>query len=168
MKTWITLSIALLALSGLAYLVSPFPGYDELEDRSPDIIIVRCTTNAPPPFPRNKTINDIDTLAAEIVTTLKGTNSPGPITLNSLHWLNQGDDYLVIGNCADGVCEAIEDYRVIPLGRELWAGDITNAIANKPMNEQLQILFKRSINHLNQEIQRDQQEKQRLEEDLPQ
>lgn len=120
--------------------------------------------NPPPPDPRIHTItSDINTFSIEILTALKGTNCSGSVRLDSEQWLNQEEDYLIFGNCEKGTYRAIEDFRVVPLGRELYAGQLTNAIAGKSLDEQLQILFKRALDHLDRQIKKEQEEKQRLE-----
>ena len=77
------------------------------------------------------------------------------ITTNSI-W--NGESYLVIGSHETGretgVYEALEEYRIIPLGSDFS----TNSIAGKPLDEQLQILFRRAL-----EVTKDPAEKVRLE-----
>jgi hypothetical protein len=165
MKKTLTVSLAMLvACAAMAYLKNIFSSYDWLNEHSPDIIVVRCTANPPPPDPRIHTItSDINTYSTEVFAPLKGTNVSGSFRLESEQWLNQQEDYLVFGKCENGTCRAIEDFRVVPLGRELYVGQLTNAIAGKSPDEQLQILFKRAIDHLGRQIKKEQEEKQRLE-----
>jgi hypothetical protein len=66
---------------------------------------------------------------------------------------------LVFGYYDSGVYQAFEEYRVIPLGVDFS----TNSIAGKPLDEQLQILFQHAADNLNREIQKDEEEKQRIE-----
>jgi hypothetical protein len=165
MKKTLLISAAFLAaLTASALMMSFFHGYDDLKEHSSDILIVRCTTNMPPPYTDNRTLtDDVNTFSLEVIAVIKGTKFSGSIPLNSTHWLNQGDNYLIFGNCENGLCEAVEDFRVIPLGRELYAGTITNAIAGKSPDEQLQILFRRAIDNLNRQMKKEQEEKERLE-----
>ncbi|MGA2240978.1 MAG: hypothetical protein ABSH11_02930 [Verrucomicrobiota bacterium] len=167
MKTaTLVLTGLLITLTALAAMEMIFPGYDRLKEISPDIIIARCT-NTPSPLPPNRTItSDANTFSIEIVAAIKGTNRSGSVLLNSGHWLHRGDNYLIFGDCENGVCQALADYRVIPLGRELLAGSITNAIASKPLDEQIQILFKRRLDNLNRQMKKEQEEKERLEETI--
>jgi hypothetical protein len=166
MKRILIVSMAMLvACAALAYLKNIFSSYDWLNEHSPDIVVVRCTANPPPPDPRIHTItSDINTYSIEVFSALKGTNVSGSFRLDSERWLNQQEDYLVFGKCDNGTYRAIEDFRVVPLGRELYVGQLTNAIAGKSPDEQLQTLFKRAVDHLSRQIKKEQEEKQRLEE----
>lgn len=70
---------------------------------------------------------------------------------------------MIFGDFQNGAYQAVEDFRVIPLGREFWPGAISNAIAGKSPDEQLQILFKRSLDNLNRQMKLDAEARQRLE-----
>jgi hypothetical protein len=78
------------------------------------------------------------------------------------HGLRQDENYLIIGHYDSGIYRAHEEYHVIPLGVNFS----TNLIAGKPLDEQIQILFKRRLDNLNRQIKEEQEEKQRLEEGL--
>lgn len=168
MKTGaIILITSLMTLTALATLEMLFPGYDWLKEHSPDIIIARCP-DMPPPSDRSIT-GTVRLSNIKIITALKGTNKSESAILRSDCWLREGEFYLIFGRCENGICEATEDFRVVPLERESWsdwvstASTITNSIAGKTLDEQLQILFRQRIANLNREIQKDEKEKKRLE-----
>jgi hypothetical protein len=163
MKTsWIILA-TILASTALAVMMMHFPGYDWLNEHSSDILVVRCITNPPTLLHSSLTDPQINIFSIEVITVIKGTNFSGFVSLVSAQWLNQGDNYLIFGDSEKGAFRAFEDFRVIPLGRELWTGVLTNAIAGKSPDERLQILFKRAIDNLDRQIKKEQEEKQRLE-----
>ncbi len=165
MKKLFASAIFLAVFTATAVLTTLFPGYDELKNRSSDIVVARCITN-PPTLLHFGADADINTFSIEIVTAIKGTNFAGIVPLVSEQWLTQGDDYLIFGDCENGTCRAIEDFRVVPLGCPLGEGAITNSITGKSLDEEIQTLFKRAINNLDRQIKKDQEEKQRLEEGL--
>lgn len=147
-------------------MLNSFSSYDYLKDHSSDIVVARCITNPPTLFNSSPSDPQINTFSIAIVAVIKGTNFFGSASLITEQWLNQGDSYLIYGQSVNGVCQAYQDFRVIPLGRELYIGQITNAIAGKLPDQQLQILFKRAVNNLNWQMKKEQEEKQRLEEVL--
>lgn len=166
MKTLlIVLAILAMTFTASAILTLVFSNYEDLENRSSDIIVARCITN-PPTRIHLGYDPDINNFSIKTIAVLKGTNFSGSIPLVTEQWLNQGDDYLIFGNPRNGTCRAIEDFRVIPLGREFYAGQITNALAGKSPDQEMKILFKRAIEHLDRQMKKEQQEKERLEEDL--
>ena len=140
----------------------PFLGWDRLEEWSTDIIIANCgkpTSSKPGVFVSGATASDS---AIELIVVLKGTNNMSPSRLLTDHKLWQGENYLIFGHYDGGIYQAFEEYRVIPLGVDFS----TNSITGKPLDEQLQILFKQRIENLNREIENDKAEKQRLVEGL--
>jgi hypothetical protein len=158
--------------TAIALLTVSFPGWDQLTEGSPDIIIARCTkTPLPVETPYQIQIDLVVHSDIEVVSILKGVTNGvaserltlGPTVLRSMYWPRQGEYYLIFSSYHEGYHQAIEDYRVIPLGLRVPA----DAIAGKPLDEQLQILFKRGLFYLNREIQKDEEEKQRLESALP-
>lgn len=163
MKTKIIVPAMLLsALGALARIINAFSGWDQLEESSPYIIIARCEQSTAPlhvTFTENAPKSDS---AINILFVLKGTNDVTSARLQTDHDLRQGENYLVFGYDNSGIYQAYEEYRVIPLGADFS----TNSITGKPLDEQLQILFKRRIDNLNREIQNDEAEKQRLEEGI--
>jgi hypothetical protein len=165
MKTKLTVSlVGLMAFSAFGVLLNLFTDYDFVREHSSDIIVVRCITNPLTQFNSSPTDPDINAFPVAILANIRGTNFSGSASLISKHWLNVNDYYLIFGQRVNDKCQALEDFRVIPLGRDVnSAGEITNSIAGKPEDEQLQILFKRGLDHASRQIQEQQDEKQRLE-----
>lgn len=163
MKSKIIIALALsVAISALARVIAPFKGWSALESGSPYIIIAHCgkpTPSTPGVITINATRSDS---AIEVVSALKGTNGLAASRLLTDHDLQRGENYLVFAYYDGGTYQAFEEYRVIPLGNSFH----TNLIAGKSLDEQLQILFRRRLDDLNQQMKEEQEEKQRLEEGL--
>jgi hypothetical protein len=161
MKTKLILATTLIALTASAVLLAPFQGYDFVANHSDNIYIAVCVTNPPTTVHGDEPIN---TFSIKIVYSIKGTNLSGTTTLQSLRWLNVGDSYLTFGNFKTGAYQAFENYRVIPLGREMFSkGEFTNSLAGKSQDEQIQILFKRALDNIDRKMKEDQEDKRRLE-----
>jgi len=155
-----------MAFSAMAFITVPFPGWNLLAQKSSDIIVARCV-NTPDPFNvwsdgRRVDFQGLIDSDFGIVSVLKGMTNTGAVRVTSEYWPRQGEYYLVVANYHDGYYQANEEYRVIPLGVKFP----TNSIVGKPLDEQLQILFKRRLNDLNRQMKAEQEEKQRLEEGL--
>jgi len=151
--------LALTATSATALLIGPFPGWSRLEKISDEIVIVGCDQSLPSRPNYNDTVFRSDSQVL-IQSTLKGTNGPSLIRLLTNHELQVGHQYLVFGYYNDGVFEAFEDYRVVPLGTDFPL----KSLDGKTLDEQLEILFQRSVDDMNQKIEDDQKEKDRLQE----
>jgi len=167
MKKIIMLATLLATISvAMAIIITPFQGWDWLEEKSSDIVIARCSET-----PLQIYGGGLVNAHIEVTDVLKGTNSLKSAFLVSQFQPSQGEDYLIFGNCSGQTYEAVEKYRVIPLGLNLMGVPmnsyiITNLIAGKPLDEQIQILLKRRLDNLNRQMQEEQEEKQRLEEGL--
>jgi hypothetical protein len=141
---------------------SPFRGWDKLIQHTPDIIVAQCTRTPDQQMLRGGWPVDIN-----IVYILKNsTNSValepaklGAAKLDSQYIPRQGEYCLFFSIFHDGVYQATETYRTVPLG--LWFN--ADAISGRPLNDQLQILFKRRLFDLGRQIEEDQAEKERLE-----
>lgn len=158
----IVLTVLLITVSIMARIIVPFPGWDRLKTEAPNIIIARCGKPTPPTpdvIIMNAPTSDS---AIEVVSVLKGINNASSSRLLTDHGLRQDENYLIIGHYDSGIYRAHEEYHVIPLGVNFS----TNLIAGKPLDEQIQILFKRRLDNLNRQIKEEQEEKQRLEEGL--
>ena len=145
---------------------SPFRGWDSLIQHTPDIIIAQCTQT-----PDQKILMGGGPMDINIVYILKSSTNrvvlePAKLGAAQLQLsqviLRQGEYYLFFSIFHDGYYSATEPYRTIPLG--LYFD--TNTIFGRPLNDQLQILFKRRTFDLNREIKADQEEEERLEEGL--
>ena len=95
----------------------------------------------------------------EVVSVLKGTNNVASARLLTDHDLQKGENYLVFGNFDGEIYQAYEEYRVIPLGSNFH----TNSIAGKSLDQQLHILLQHRLDNLNRQMQKELEEKQRLE-----
>lgn len=160
----------------MAYIVSGFPGWRLLTQTSPDILIARCATT---PEPYNRKMNGIsidpDGLIEsdiEVMTIMKGITNWGTASLkapslgrghlSSQYWPRQDEYYLIFSIFYDGKYQAIENYRVVPLGL-LFP---TNCLSGKNLDDQIQLLLHRRLDNLNRQMKEEQEEKQRLEEGL--
>ncbi len=153
-KLFILVAVLISAPVFAVLIVYSFPGWDWLKETSPDIIIARCS-KAPLQYDTDFEPNS----NIDVEWVLKGTNGLRSSILRSFYLPRQGEHYLIFSTYHNGSYQAIEEYRIVPLGVRFS----TNAIAGKPLDEQLQVLFKQALDNLNREIQKDQEEKQRLE-----
>jgi hypothetical protein len=164
-----TLQITILMAAGAALAVAtrPFSGWDSLIQHSPDIIVARCT-QTPDPYPAVKdgvlTIfkDGVVPSSLEVALVLKGETHATGTYLHSWVLPRQGEYYLIFSQYLDGFYQAIEPYRIVPLGLEFS----TNGIAGKTLDEQVRGLLERRLNALTEQIKNEQEEKQRLEEGL--
>lgn len=153
----------------MAYLVQPFPGWPGVEQNSTGIVIARSTATTPEfqyiSTAKGKALLDLHGLidsSIQVVQVLRGNTNSTPEHVLSESRLRQGELYLLFSIDQPDHYQAIESYRVVPLGRYFP----TNELANKTLDDQIQIMFKWSVDHLNKEIAEDQERKQRLEEGL--
>jgi hypothetical protein len=103
------------------------------------------------------TMSDVET-----VSVLKGTNIEAgkSLTLFSECRPSQGDAYLLFATDLQGTnCFSLDRYRVVPLG----AFFNTKLITGKNLDEQINILLQYRLDHLKRELEKGQEEKQRLE-----
>jgi hypothetical protein len=160
MKAKLTLiSIFLAAMSAIARIVVPFPGWENLESSSDIIAIVHCGS---PVAPVQRVMADNapkSTSTIEIITFLKGTNSAVSGKLETDRYLHEGDDYLVFASYHDDAYKAFETYKVIPVGNHFPV----KSILGKPLDEQVKTLAKYALFDLNRKIQQDKEQKAQLE-----
>ena len=155
----LTLFTLLIVASALGRAMTKFISWVEVQEHSPAIIIAHCgdpTPSTPGVIIVNGTLSDS---AIEVACVLKGTNTPSQARLLTDHELQKGENYLVFCYFDGNVCEADEEYRVIPLGVHFH----TNSISGKPLDAQLKILFQRRLDILKRQQQREEEEQQRLE-----
>ena len=154
--------VALFAVTAVARLAEPFHSWQYLQNETPCILIARCGSWTPP-VPNVGIINaprsDVKILVRAV---LKGTNTLGIARLQTNHKLREGEYYLAFANFHDGIFDAYEDYRVVPLGEPFG----TNLIAGKSLEEQIRTLLQRSAAYLDHEIQEQAEEKRRIEDGL--
>ena len=175
-RTSLTLLLSIAAGITTAYQVQEFQGWDRLEQDSPDIVVARCAeTPDPNNFQQNGRRIDFQGLYwadIEIVSILKGATNwdglyveppkLGPAKICSEYCPQQHEYYLIYSHHHDGAYQAIEHYRFLPHGLNFY----TNTLSGKTLDEQIKSLFERRLIVLNVQIQRDQEEKVRLEEAL--
>lgn len=156
----------------LAEVVFSFPGWDALTGKTPDIIVARCD-KTPDPFKDHGAGPTGALYDSNIAVTyiLKGATNwgrmpleaptLGPGRLSSEYIPRQGEYYLIFSIYAYGEYQAAEDYRVIPLG--LYFS--TNSIRDKPLDKQIQTLLRYRLNMLNRQMDKEREEKNRLEQE---
>ena len=140
----------------------PFTSWDDLTRKSPDIIIARCATTTNPTLTGDGMIwSDIEVLAV-----LKGDTKPGAARMVSQYWPYQEERFLMFANYQSNqiyrACRATETYRIVPLGRYF----LTNELAGKSLDEQIQLVLRRRLEDVNRELEKDAEEKSRLEKGL--
>jgi len=167
MKTSIVTIAVLLALAAgiaLATVTRPFTSWDQLEERSPDIVIAKClVTPGMAPIKEGVVPNELRNglVASEInvLSTLKGGAKPGPSTLTSRYIPRQGEIYLIFADFSTGACEALDSYQVIPLGLHFS----TNDLAGKPLDEQVREALNLRLKRVREQLEGLQEERARLE-----
>lgn len=161
------LTLAVAASTAIAVVVQPFSSWESLIRRSPDIVIARCNmTPARAIVQKDGTVLEFrDGLIPsdiEVILALKGRTNLGPAILDSQFLPRQGEQYLIFSIFHDGLYQAVEPFRVIPLSLSFP----TNMMAGKSFNEQIRALLQYRLNMLNREMEQAQEEKKRLEEGL--
>lgn len=161
------LLLSTIGCAAIAAVTQPFTTWDNLTNKSTDIVIVRCART-----PQRLNVQS-DGVVVEIkdglisseiqvVAVLKGRTNLGPAVLVSRYWPRQSDQYLVFSYYQDGSFMAVERYRVVPLGIDFP----TNVITGKSMEEQIQAMLRYRLDQLNHELEEQQAEKNRLEQGL--
>jgi hypothetical protein len=165
--TVLRLALVVAAVTVMAVPIQPFTSWRDLTERAADISIARCS-KTPDPFNMKTNGVGIDMEGGliesdiEVLFVLKGATNVGPTRLLSQYWPRQGENYLIFSSGHVGSCQAIEPYRVVPLGTYFP----TNVLAGKPLEQQIQVVLQYRLVHLNQELTVMQEEKKRLEEGL--
>jgi len=155
MKKHVVVSaVFFLAIGVLARITLQYSDWKQLEENSPDIIVVQCGN----PVPITGTIVNGTAFDSKIrvLMVLRGEKGTNSVRLQTDHKLESGNEYLAFGYYDEGLFRAYEACRVVPLGVNFS----TVSIAGKPLDDQLRILFKRGVDVLNQEIQSDMTEKE--------
>ncbi len=153
-------------MAATAYTVHPFSGWAWLREKSQDIIIGRCTATPDPDnsskggsteLPRGLIKSDI-----QIISILKGTTNSGTVEVDSQFRPRQGEYYLIFATYNFGYYQALEKYRIVPLGISF----LTNYVSGKTLDEQVRSLLRYRVEMLDQQMAEAQEEKKRLEEGL--
>jgi len=162
-KAFATIVVLLAAASSaVAVPILPFTSWDNLSKKSPDIIIARCSATAPDgPIGDGMVWSDI-----EVLSILKGDTKPGMARMVSQHRPLQGERFLLFSTYQSNdlyrAYNAAETYRVVPLGRDF----VTNELAGKPLDAQIQLVLRHRLDELTRELQHGTDEKKRLEEGI--
>jgi hypothetical protein len=160
MKTKLIILAAIVltsAVSVMAIITVSFPGWGWLKENSADIIVASCTGDPPQYHPKFEYDSNIN-----VAVVLKGTNNLRSSILRSFYLPQKYGYYLIFSTYHDGSYQALEAYRVIPLGDYFHA----NLIVGKSLDEQIKILFKLRLGNLERQMKEDQDEKARLEEGI--
>ncbi|HEY1789695.1 MAG TPA: hypothetical protein VGJ73_16225 [Verrucomicrobiae bacterium] len=164
MKKRISIILLFFFVAGFAaigVLYSRFKNWDELIQISPDIVIARCTsTYGTNPAAKNAYIMDnVIPSDVKVLSVLKGNTKPGPAKLGSFYWPYPDQRFLIFGWYNDGTYTAIEDHRIVPISRDFSL----DTLKGKALADQLQIILSNRLNDVDEEINRDKEEKARIE-----
>ena len=187
MKQCIAILILLAtAITGIAVNMAIFNGWNALIEQSPNIFIARRPSPTQPAANESTndskitaTVNDVTLCPIEVICSLKGNAKPGPAQL-LLFDANQrgrfspqkGDMFLVFANncevdsATNSTYGAVEGYRIVLMGADYRSVAWTNALAAKPLKEQIKYVLEYRFEALSEELARDQAEKQRVEDGL--
>ena len=153
--------IALLAVLGTAsaVFILPFTSWHDLTEKSPDIVIARCTST-----PNPRAIGDgMICSEIEVVTVLKGDTKPAAAKMVSQYWPHQGEQFLMFSTYQSDelvrAYNATEAYRIIPIDRYFQLSELTG----KPLTERVQLILSRRLDEVRKELERGTEEKKRLE-----
>lgn len=138
----------------------PFTSWEDLTQKSPDIVLACCTatTSNPESFVNGMIVSEIKVTAG-----LKGDNKAGAAKMVSRYWPHQGDCFLMFStHVSDQLFtgyNAVEHYRIIPINRYFQASQL----AGKSLAEQIQLILSRRLADVREELDRLAKEKNRLE-----
>jgi hypothetical protein len=172
--------LLVMSFTVIATHFAEFNGWHDLIERSPEIILAKrqsiseTATNSDTSHPIMLQVTDSGvSYPIDVIYTLKGDSKPGPSELQSSYSFRtgvlprQGDLFLVFANNLSGSnpphFRAIEDYRIVIIAPDINASAWTNALAGKPLKEQINKILKYRLDTLNEELNRGQEEKKRLE-----
>ena len=172
MKIYLTI-IALLATTslGLALLVDDFTSWGDLTERSSDLVIARCiaTQDGLSPKPAISFANVIGS-DIEIISILKGDTKPSLSHMTSLYQPYRGEVFLLFANHysdqSNLIYRATEAYRIVPLKGFFQTNLLANLLAGKTLKEQVQLVLAHRLKDLNQELAKNNEEKERIEADF--
>jgi hypothetical protein len=159
-------SLLFMGLCVKAVPIAPFPGWNALTDAASEIAIVQCERTSDPFHQKvnGMRIDMQDGLipsSVEIVSVLKGSTNSSPTNLISQYWPRQGEYYLVFGDLSGANYQAIETYRIVPLGMGMPRLTGTNTI------DKVHSILRFRLKSLKREMDEREQEKNRLEEAFP-
>jgi hypothetical protein len=164
-------TIAILALAAVTTVIGvvsqSFPGWPVLTQGSPEIVVARCTDTSDHIATKKGDLKadpeGIFESQIEVLFVMKGNGRPGSAKLWTMRGLRPGEEYAIFcGHLDNGIYQAMEDYRQIPLGSRFP----TELLASKSLNEQVQTILQYRYRELNRELERALEEKRRLEEGI--
>ena len=140
-------------------MVANFKSWDELTQKSPDLIIARCTET-----PKSGLVADGMIWAdIEVLSVLKGDTKPGAARMVSQFSPHQGQRFLMFSTYQSNelyrAYNATEEYRVVPIGPYFQLDQLTG----KPLAEQIQTVLRQRLEDLKRESEHAAEEKKRLE-----
>lgn len=146
----------------LAVFIIPFTSWDEVSEKSSDIIIARCIVAPNTTFVVDGMIwSDI-----EILSVLKGNPKSGPARMVSQYGPHQGERFLAFATYQSTptyeAYNATESYRIIPIGSTF----LIESLAGKTLTEQIQLVQRNRLEEVKRELEKVAEEKQRLEKSL--
>jgi hypothetical protein len=158
----IALTLLATASTASAVILHPFVSWDDLTQKSPDIVVARCTSTPAP-----KIISDgMIWSEIEVLTVLKGDTKPAPAKMCSQYRPHQGEQFLIFSTYQSDetyrAYNAAETYRIVPMDRHFQTADLTG----RPLPIQIQIVLSRRLDDIRQEEERAAEEKKRLEQRL--
>jgi hypothetical protein len=166
MKKYVFTFIGLLvAVTAFGRLFSEFKSWDALTAESPDIVIAKCTSTLTSEKP-SIIIDGWIPSEIEVVSVLKGDTKPGPAHMMSTYWPYPGQQFLLFGYHRNDPkfphYSVNEDYRVILLNHYFQ----TNMLPSGTLEEKIRWVLQNRLHDLNEDLEKGQKEKKRLEEGL--
>lgn len=155
----IFIALVAAASTATAVLIARFTSWDDLTQKSPDIVIARCTATP-------DTLIIVDGMIwsdIEVLSVLKGDTKAAAARMVSQYSPHRGERFLMFSTYQSNeryrAYNATEKYRVVPLGPYFSTNDLTG----KPLAEQIQIVLRRRLQDLNRDMEYATEEKKRLE-----
>jgi hypothetical protein len=152
------LALAACAAPCRAELYGEFGSWQELAEKSPDIVFAECRTTPNPTV----ILDGIIRTEIEVLNVLKGHSKTGPATLYSSFHPRQGERFLLFAHFSvkDGekLYGATESYRAVPLGLHYRLDH-----EGQPLEAQIQRMLDARRDMVEQEIRRLEAERHRME-----
>jgi hypothetical protein len=158
----------LLATCAFARLVNRFTNWNDLIQRSPDVVIARCTSTLgtsklEKPF---VIVDGLIPSEIEVLLVLKGNTTLSSAHMLSTYWPHPGEKFLLIGTYEKDSFftgyGANEAYQIVPLKRDFQ----TNMLGGQTLEEKINWVLQSRLRDLNEELAKDNEEKTRLEQGL--
>jgi hypothetical protein len=154
-----------LAVPVFGIFITDFRGWDDLIERSPVIVVAKYIT-APADSKTKKTVAITDGVIysdIQILLVLKGSTRTGLSSMASQYCPHSGEQFLLFANDSNDQFytgyTAIEGYRIVPINCNFQI----NQLSGKTLKEQIQLILNSRLKDLNDELARDNEEKNRLE-----